>query len=142
MNSIRKFAYATVLTLSALSFSPSLASAQEAGGKFKLSHEVHWQNIVVPAGEYRFSIEPNGPASMLTLRRLSGSGAGFVMLVRDTEESKPADTSRLVMVTRPGGSFVKQMQLPEFGVTLHFVVPEEAREVAQATATTTASAAR
>jgi hypothetical protein len=142
MNSIRKFAYATVLTLSALSFSPSLASAQEAGGKFRLSHEVHWQNIVVPAGEYRFSIEPNGPASMLTLRRLSGSGAGFVMLVRDTEESKPADTSRLVMVTRPGGSFVKQMQLPEFGVTLHFAIPAETSEVAQATATSVASAAR
>jgi hypothetical protein len=142
MNTIRKFAYATVLTLSALNFSPSLASAQEAGGTFKLSHDVHWQNIVVPAGEYRFFIESNGPASRLTLRKLSGSGSGFVMLVSDTEESKPADTSRLVMVSRPGGSFVKQMQLPEFGVTLHFVVPEEAREVALATATTAASAAR
>ena len=142
MNAIRKFAYATVLTLSALSVAPSLASGQEAGGTFKLSHEVHWQNMVVPAGEYRFTIEPNGPASMLTLRRLSGKGAGFVMLVRDTEDSKPSDMSRLEMVSRPSGSFVKQMQLPEFGVTLHFAVPEETREVAQTAAISAASAAR
>jgi hypothetical protein len=142
MKSIRKFAYATVLTLSALTFTPSLALAQEQAGTFTLSHEVHWQNIVVPPGEYRFTIEPNGPASMLTLRRISGKRAGYLMLVRDTEDSKPSDMSRLEVVSRPGGSFVKQMQLPEFGVTLHFSVPEETREVAQAAATTAASAAR
>jgi hypothetical protein len=142
MNSIRKFAYAAVLTLSALNFAPTTASAQEAAGTFTLSHEVHWQNMMVPAGKYRFTIEANGPASMLMLRKLNGSGGGYVMLVRDTEESQSADLSRLVMVSRPSGSFVKQMQLPEFGVTLHFAVPAETREVALATATTAASAVR
>src|ERR1700688_824053 len=142
MNSIRKFAYAAVFTLSALNFAPSLASAQDAGGTFRLSHEVHWQNAIVPAGEYRFTIESDGPADRLTLRKLSGSGAGFVMLVMETEASKPSDLSQLVMVSRSSGSFVKQMQLPEFGVTLHFAVPAETREVAQATATSAASAAR
>ena len=142
MNSIRKLAYAAVLTLSALNFAPSMASAQEAAGTFTLSHEVHWQNVVVPPGKYRFTIEANGPASMLMLRKLSGNGTGYLMLVRDTEESKSADMSRLVMVSRPSGSFVKQMQLPEFGVTLHFAVPAETREVALATATTAASTVR
>jgi hypothetical protein len=142
MNSIRKFAYAAALTLSALNFAPSLASAQEAAGSFTLSHEVHWQNAVVPAGEYRFTLEPSGPADVLTLRKVRGKGAGFVMLVTDTETSKPSDLSRIVMVSRPSGSFVQQMQLPEFGVTLQFAVPEETREVAQAVATSAASAAR
>jgi hypothetical protein len=142
MKLIRKFAYATVLTLSALNFAPSLASGQEGTGKFTLSHEVHWQNVVVPAGDYRFTIEPNGPASMLTLRKLTGKGAGFIMLVKETEASKPSDMSRLEMVSRRGGSFVKQMELPEFGVTLHFAVPEEAGGVAHAVTTMTASAAR
>jgi hypothetical protein len=142
MNSIRKFAYAAALTLSALNFAPSAASAQEAAGTFTLNHEVHWQNMMVPAGKYRFTIEANGPASMLMLRKLNGSGGGYVMLVRDTEESKSADLSRLVMISRPSGSFVKQMQLPQFGVTLHFAIPAETREVAQATATSVMSAAR
>jgi hypothetical protein len=142
MNSIRKFAYATVLTLSALNLAPSLASAQDAAGTFTLSHEVHWQNAVVPAGEYRFTLDPSGPADMLTLRKISGGGKGFIMLVTDTETSKPSDLSRIVMVSRSSGSFVKEMQLPEFGVTLRFAVPAETREVAQAVSTSAASAAR
>ena len=142
MNSIRKFAYAAVLTLSALNFAPSLASAQEAAGSFTLSHEVHWQNAIVPTGEYRFTLEPSGPSDMLTLRKVSGKGAGFVMLVTDTQPSKPSDLSRLVMVSRSRGSFVEQLQLPEFGVTLHFAVPADTRKVAQAVATEAAPAAR
>ena len=54
MKSIRKFVYAAVLILSALNFSPSLASAQDAAGTFTLTHEVRWQNAMVPAGKYRF----------------------------------------------------------------------------------------
>jgi len=142
MTSIRKFVYATVLTLSALNFAPSPASAQDATGTFTLSHEVHWQNAIVPAGTYRFTIASNGPSDMLTLRKLNGSGAGFVMLVTNTEDAKASDLSRLVVVSRPAGSFVSALQLPQFGMTLHFAVPEETREVAQAVATSTASAAR
>jgi hypothetical protein len=142
MTSIRKIVYATVLTLSALNFAPSLASAQNATGTFTLSHEVHWQNVIVPAGTYRFTIASNGPSDMLTLRKLNGSGAGFVMLVTNTEDAKASDLSRLVVVSRPAGSFVSALQLPQFGMTLHFAVPEETREVAQAVATSTASAAR
>ncbi|MGA7928499.1 MAG: hypothetical protein WCA20_21210 [Candidatus Sulfotelmatobacter sp.] len=143
MKSIQRFAYAAVLTLSALNLAPSLASAQDAAGTFTLPHEVHWQNAVVPAGKYRFTIASHGPAEMLTLCKIGGSGAGFMMLVVDTEDSKPSsDVSELVMVPRSSGSFVSTMQLPEFGVTLHFAVPAETREVAQTVATSTASATR
>src|SRR5580658_10311453 len=88
MKSIRKFAYIMVLALSALSFEPSLASAQSAAGTFTLSHEVHWQNAVVPAGTYRFTIGSNGAMELLTLTKLSGSGAVFMLLVNDTEETQ------------------------------------------------------
>jgi hypothetical protein len=142
MKSIRRFAYAAVLTLSALNFAPSLAFAQDAAGTFTLTHEVHWLNAVLPAGKYRFMMGAKGPSELLTLSKISGSGAGFMMLVTDTEASKPSDVSQLVVVPGPGGSFVSTMQLPEFGVTLHFAVPAETREVARSVGTTTASAAR
>jgi len=142
MKSIRRFAYATVLTLSALNFTPSLASAQDAAGTFTLTHEVHWQNAVVPAGKYRFTMGANGPSELLTLTKITGTGAGFLLMVTDTEASQPSDLSRLVVVSRPNGSFVSTMQLPEFGMTLHFSVPPELREIAQSAGTTTASAAR
>lgn len=141
MKSIRNFAYAAVLTLSALNFAPSLASAQDAAGTFTLNHEVHWQNAVVPAGTYHFKIEGGGSSETLTLRKMSGDGAGFMLLIADEDASQPSEVSQLVLVSRPGGSFVSAMQLPEFGLTLHFTVPAATREVASV-ATTTASAAR
>jgi hypothetical protein len=132
MKSIRNFAYTAVLTLSALNFVPSLASAQDAAGTFTLTHDVHWQNAVVPAGVYRFTVGADGPAEMLTLRKLTGSGAGFMLLVTDVEASQPSGPSQLLVVPRTGGSFVSTMKLPEFGMTLHFAVPAERREVARA----------
>jgi hypothetical protein len=146
MKSIRRFVYAATLILSALSFGPSLASAQDAAGTFTLTHEVHWQNAVVPAGKYHFMIGASGPSELLTLSKIGGRGAGFMLLVTDIdsdiENSQPSGLSRLLVVSRPSGSFVSTMQLPEFGMTLHFTVPSENREVAQAAATTTAIAAR
>jgi len=142
MNSIRRFVYAAVLTLSALNFAPNLASAQEAAGSFTLTHDVRWQDAIVPAGKYRFTVGSSGPSDMLTLRKLDGSGAGFMLLVTNTENSQPSGNSQLVVVSRAGGNFVSTMELPEFGLTLHFAVPSESREVAQAAATSTASAAR
>ncbi|MGA8622048.1 MAG: hypothetical protein WB660_26450 [Candidatus Sulfotelmatobacter sp.] len=142
MKSIRRLTYAAVLTLSALNFAPSLASAQDAAGTFTLTHEVHWQNAIVPAGKYRFTIGSSGTSEMLMLRNVSGNGTSFMLLVNEAEESQPADLSQLVVVSRSRGSFVSAMQLPKFGLTLHFAVPAEAREVAQAMGTSAVSAAR
>ena len=105
MNSIRRVVYAAVLVLSALNFTPSLASAQDAAGTFTLTHEVRWQNAVVPAGKYRFTVAASGPAEMLTLRKVDGSAAGFMLLVTDSEDSQPSDDSRLVVVSRPDWKF-------------------------------------
>lgn len=132
MTSIRRLVYAAVLTLSAFSFAPCLASAQEAHGRFVLTHEVHWQNTLVPAGEYEFSFQPNGPSDLLFVRRLSGSGPRFMILVNDVGETKTSGVDHLLLVTREGRSFVSVMDLPEAGVTLHFAVPSETRQVALA----------
>jgi hypothetical protein len=43
MRSIRKFAYAAVLTLSIFAAQPTPAAAEDARGTFTLSHEVHFQ---------------------------------------------------------------------------------------------------
>jgi hypothetical protein len=141
MKTICRFAYAALLILSALNFAPSMASAQDsAAGSFTLNHEVHWQKAVVPAGKYRFTMGSNGSSEMLMLRKIGGDGPSFVLFASDVEQSSPADLSRLLVVSRSSGSFVSEMQLPEFGITLHFAVPAETREVAQAVATSAAAA--
>jgi hypothetical protein len=140
MKSIRRFAYAAVLTLSALNFVPSLAFAQDAAGTFTLTHQVHWQNAIVPAGEYRFTVGASGPAEMLTLHTMTGNAASFMLLVTDVGTSQASDLSQLVVISRPSGRFVSTMQLPEFGVTLHFAVPAKTRELAQTVAAPGATA--
>jgi hypothetical protein len=63
-----------------------------------------------------------------------------MMLVPVTDSGKPADASLLVLDSTPSGSYVTAMQLPAFGVTLHFTVPSRASERQIAKAATTASA--
>ncbi|MGO8796584.1 MAG: hypothetical protein ACLQLC_17315 [Candidatus Sulfotelmatobacter sp.] len=138
MKSIRKYVYLAALTVSALSLVPSQASAQEAAGTFTLTEEVHWQNAIVPAGKYWFKIAASGPLEVLTLRKTNGDAAGFMLLVEDLDASQPKDGSQLVVVSRSNGNYVSAMKLPEFGMTLHFAVPAETRELAKATATATA----
>ena len=131
MKSIRNFAYASLLTLSALNFVPSLASAQNASGKFKLPHDVRWQNAAIPAGDYKFTVETKGATELLTLSKISGASAGYMLLVTDTNTSNHLADSRLVLVSRAGKSFVRDMELPELGMTMHFAVPTESEAVAK-----------
>jgi len=124
MTTIRKFVYAAVLAATAMNFAPSLAAAQEpAHGKFTLKHNVNWSNAVVPAGDYEFSYDPYQSRPLLTLSKLSGTRAGFMLLVTDSEESKPSDSNQLLLETVADGSYVSTMQLAKCGMTLHFNVP-------------------
>jgi hypothetical protein len=132
MKSIRKFAYAAVLTLSALNFAPSLAFAQDEGGTFKLPQKVHWQNAEVPAGDYRFSLQSMGPSVMLTLIKTTGKRASFMLFANETETLTRFEPARLVIQSKFGRSYVSAMDLPQFEVTLHFAAPANSvKEVAQ-----------
>jgi len=134
MKSIRKFAYAALFTLSALTLSAVPAAAETVAGRFTLAHEVHWQGSVLAAGAYEFSMGEEGATGLLTIRKIDGNRVGYIMLVRDIGSAQPNDPSRLVLVSTPSGSFVDRMELPEFGITLHFKVPAETVEVAQTAA--------
>ena len=136
MTSIRKYVYVALLALSTLSVAPTLVSAQEpARGRFTLPHDVHWENAVVPAGEYQFSIESD-TIGVLRLDKISGARAGFMFLVRDQQPSKSTDLSRIMLDTTPSGSYVTSMQLPDFGMTLNFTAPASKTEKQMVTAAT------
>ena len=137
MKTLRNFAYAAVLAAATFNLAPNLASAQEpVHGKFTLTHDVYWGKAKVPAGDYAFSFDPTSGSRMLTLSKISGARTGYMLLVSDTDDSKPADVNRLVLEATPEGTYVSAMQLPEFGMTLRFAVPSHAtiaeRQVAKA----------
>ena len=142
MKPIRKIVCAVLLALTTLHITPTLASAQEAAhGKFTLVHEVHWGAAKLPAGEYEFSFNPDAGFRILSLNKLTGARASYMVLVPDVDNAKPKDMSRLVLEATPAGSYVSAMQLPEFGMTLYFTVPSllSGKQIAKADAVTPAS---
>jgi hypothetical protein len=143
MTSIRKYVFATLLAFATLSFMPALASAEgPASGRFKLAHEVRWQNAVVPAGDYRFTYVADGASGLLTLTKINDPGAGFIFLVTDTTEVASSGVSRLTLKSTADGSYVSAMRLPDAGMELHFAAPTHANKQLARAATTVASAGR
>jgi hypothetical protein len=128
MKSFRNLATFAVIALGSLTLAPSAAFAQSGQGSFTLPHEVRWQDAVVPAGDYRFSLEPRGSSALLTLRNVSGGHESFLILVNSVGSAQFSDGNRLVMVSRAGKSFVHTLALPEFETVLHFAVPSESAE--------------
>ncbi len=124
MTSIRKFAYTALLAVSTLGIAPNLAVAQTtAHGQFKLTHDVRWQNAVVPAGAYRFSLDEHGPSGLLMLTKLDSPRTGFLLSVLEIDETRATEVSQLLLESTAKGSYVSAMELPEFGMTLRFAVP-------------------
>jgi len=125
MRSFRQFAYAAVLGLSIFAVQPTLAAAEDARGSFTLSHEVHWQKVVLRPGNYTFTVRSYGPSDFLMLRRTDGTGPEAMLMAQDVETPKLNEGSRLVLVSRGGQSFVSTLDLPNYDITLRFVVPAE-----------------
>ena len=141
MTTMRKFVYAALLAVSAISFTPSTAAAAEpARGKFTLLGDVHWGNALVPAGDYEFSFDPFQPSALLTLTKLSGVRAGFMLLVTSAEPSKSSDSNQLLLQTVADGKYVSAMQLHDCGVTLYFTLPSHPlKQMAKVTPTSASS---
>jgi hypothetical protein len=125
MKSLRKFAYAAVLTLGAFAIQPTMAAAEDARGSFTLSHEVHLQKCVLAPGDYTFSVKTMGGSEFLTVQPLHGPGTAAMLLLTDVLTATPDGENKLLLVSRDGQSFVSAMSLPGFDMILHFAVPPE-----------------
>lgn len=123
MRSIRKVVYAAALGMSMFALEPALASAEDAHGSFTLSHEVHWQKVVLRPGSYTFAVKSFGPSDFLSVRRSDGSGPESMFMAANVESPQANEISRLVLVSRGGQSFVSALALPEHDMTLRFAVP-------------------
>ena len=97
--------------------------AASALGRFTLTHDVRWENTSVLAGNYEFSYDPNNVSPVLTITKVSGPRASFMLMVPIREESKNVDSNRILLETSTEGSYVSALQLPESGVTLRFEAP-------------------
>ncbi len=140
MTSIRKFVYAALLAAAALNIATVASAEEPARGKFTLTHDVRWGTAKLPAGDYQFSYHAEGVSPVLVLSKISGAPAGYMVLVRVTEEVNISAGGRLMLETSADGSYVTAMQLPEFGMVLHFAAPAHGpeRQMAKASVGTSA----
>ena len=140
MITIRKCVYGALLAVTTLNFTPSLLAAEApAHGKFTLTHDVRWGNAQIPAGEYEFSYDPYVTSPILTLTKVNGPRASYMLLVLSAEDSKAADSNRLLLETVADSSYVSTMELAGCGMKLYFSAPSRSAKPMAKAVTTAAS---
>ena len=141
MKTLLNIGYAALLAATVFNYAPNLASAEEPSrGQFKLAHDIRWENAVIPAGAYSFSYDPDSISPVLTITKMDGRRASFMLMVPAKDESAPNDSNALVLENTPAGSYVSALKLAESGVTLHFWVPRATKkQFAEARPTVTSS---
>jgi hypothetical protein len=121
-----------VLTIAALALvsigaSPAPATAQAAAqGKFTLPYAVTWQGVVVPAGDYTFTLMPGAVPARLILRGPNGSM--FIGAMAMTPEHYTNGKSSLTVERRGGALFVREMDLAFLNRVIRFRLPKVSKE--------------
>ncbi len=125
MKSIRSFSFFTVLMLLAgiVGIAPKAAHAQVAEGKFSLPSETHWGSMILPAGEYTFSLESTGRPAWLTIRNSDRVLLG--MITPQVLSSAPyTDKSELVLTHKGDEVFVSSLRVGELAIAFNYAMPE------------------
>jgi hypothetical protein len=112
-----------VLAVGALGASLGSAQAQSASGKFALTHETCWGGVVLPPGDYTFSLQSPSLPAQIVVRKADGEMAIVLPQVVSTE--RLAETSKLVLNRSASGeSFVSALYLGDLGLSLHYASPK------------------
>ncbi|MGH9501512.1 MAG: hypothetical protein ACRD20_01535 [Terriglobales bacterium] len=120
-----------ILAIGALVASASPAQAQSASGKFTLTHEARWCNVLLSPGAYSFSLQS---ASLPAAIMVGKTGAAQIGIVLPAEVSmeKLSSGSTLVLSRSPSGeSYVSALYLGEFGLSLHYPAPRSQAAAAE-----------
>jgi hypothetical protein len=111
------------LALLAGCFTANLASAQEAfKGSFTLPFEARWGTVVLPAGEYSFTLDRGVVGGRVTITTEDRQAAGFV-LNQGVYDRQTIDHSELILVRDGGNYTVRALRLEDRGLTLEYSVP-------------------
>jgi hypothetical protein len=102
-------------------FAGSTPAQNRVSGSFTLSHEVRWQNVNLPAGDYTFSLASTARMSPMIVTGPNGSVFELASVISERHANKP---SVLVLERFAGTSFVREMYLDGIGVQLDYNVPK------------------
>lgn len=90
-------------------------------GSFKLSHEIRWQSVTLPAGDYTFSQSSWSRTSPMVITGPNGSVFELAADISERHANKPS----VIVLQRIGGTyFVREVYLDAIGVQLDYSVPK------------------
>ncbi|HLY62154.1 MAG TPA: hypothetical protein VKV95_15540 [Terriglobia bacterium] len=130
MNSLRKHALRKSIYLLALGLSliPGAAMAQttpsNVEGKFTLTTEARCGTTILPAGNYWFSLDGDGPFAVIKISNRKRVVTSFITQGKPRDIT--TDDSVLNLVRMGGGPYVRSLDLPELGLEFKFPVPKSA----------------
>ena len=112
-----------VLAIGVLAAYATPAQAQSATGKFTLTHDARWGNVLLTPGVYTFSLQsPSLPAAIMVGK--TGAAQIAIVLPASVSTEKPGTGSTIVLTRNQGGeSFVSTLYLGDLGLSLHYSAP-------------------
>ena len=114
---------AVILAIGALAASASPAQAQSATGKFTLTHDARWGNVLLTPGVYSFALQsPSLPAAIMVGKTGEARIAIVLPAAVSAERLSPGSTMVLTR-TAAGESFVSALYLGDLGLSLHYSAP-------------------
>jgi hypothetical protein len=131
MKTIRRFAQVQVLLLSLLSATvvPMTTHADEVRGAFTLTTATHWGPVVLPPGDYTFSLATNNAMPVIFLRSNSGAVSAFIPASSETG-TKDKSPNALKIETIGRTSVITELHFNDAGLVLYYAAPASAVETA------------
>ena len=112
-----------ILAIGALAASAIPAQAQSATGKFTLTHDARWGNVLLTPGVYSFALQsPSLPAAIMVGKTGKARIAIVLPAAVSTEKLSPGSTMVLTR-TAAGESFVSALYLGDLGLSLYYSAP-------------------
>jgi len=99
------------------------AQAQSATGKFTLTHDARWGNVLLTPGVYSFSLQsPSLPAAIM-VGKIGAAQIAIVLPAAVSTERLGAGSTLVLTRNAAGESFVSALYLGDLGLSLHYSAP-------------------
>ncbi len=102
-------------------------------GKFTLPFETRWGRVVLPAGDYTFTVDSASLPATVIVRSAGESKAAPMIMAQAVSQHTGSGQSALIVVRHSGsGGVVHGLQLAELGVDFEYAMPQGTQLVAEA----------
>ncbi len=126
MKTKRTASILVVMAALAVALLPKPAAAGEVvSGTFTLPVAARWGTVMLPAGTYHFSTNALTPTTVVRVSDESNPAASYFIMTQGWDQMGSASTeSKLVLDSKDGEAYVKELRLGSEGTMLFYRAPK------------------